>query len=217
MLILFQGDSITDSGRSSSNDPKALGGGFVQLIAAKLFCECEDIQILNRGINGNRISDLYGRWIEDALNIDYDILNILCGINDVGFGLRQNKGSDAKRFEFIYDRMLSEASEKHPNSKIVLCEPFVFKLDRELVPGNEDIVDNWDLWYSTLYERRQIIRKLSEKYHTLFVPFGEMFDELCKTTDASRWSVDGIHVTLAGAELMAREWIKCVINHTSEK
>ncbi len=210
MTILFQGDSITDSGRTSSENPNAIGNGFVNFIASKLICDYEDVNIINRGINGNRVSDLYGRWIEDTLNIDYNILSILCGINDVGFGIRQNKGSDTQRFEFIYDRMLYEATQKHPNAKLVLCEPFVFKMERDEAPGNEDIVDNWDLWYNTLKERRLVVKKLADKYNAVFVPFGQMFDEACKTTPASRWSVDGIHVTQAAAELMSRKWLECV-------
>ncbi len=210
MTILFQGDSITDSGRTASENPNAIGNGFVNFIASKLICDYEDVNIINRGINGNRVSDLYGRWIEDTLNIDYNILSILCGINDVGFGIRQNKGSDTQRFEFIYDRMLYEATQKHPNAKLVLCEPFVFKMERDEVPGNEDIVDNWDLWYNTLMERRNVVKKLADKYNAVFVPFGQMFDEVCKTTPSSRWSVDGIHVTQAAAELMSRKWLECV-------
>ncbi len=78
--------------------------------------------------------------------------------------------------------------------------------------GNTDIVDNWEKWYGMMKERRMVVKKLAEKYNAIFVPFGEMFDEVCKTSPANRWTADGIHVSSAGNELMARKWIECVRN-----
>lgn len=213
MKILFQGDSVTDTGRLREGGDlnRRLGCGYAQLIGARLMCDNPDIQVENRGIAGNRITDLYGRWIEDTLNIDFDILSILCGVNDIGFALRMNRGADAQKFEFVYDRMIYEAKNARPDSTIVLCEPFLFKLEREQAPGNEDIIDNWEQWNGRMMQNREIVRKLSKKYEAVFVPFGEMFEEVCKTTPAVRWSFDGIHVTSAGHELMARKWIECVM------
>ena len=215
MKILFQGDSLTDAGRlREGNDTnRGLGCGYPQLIGARLMCDNPDITVLNRGVAGNRISDVYGRWIEDTLNIDFDILSILCGINDIGFELRLGMGADAEKFEFIYDRMIYEAKKARPQSRIVLCEPFIFKLEKEQAPGNEDIIDNWELWSSNMRERQQIVKNLAKKNNAVFVPFGEMFDEVCKTRPASDWSMDGIHVTSAGHELMARKWIECVFKN----
>ncbi len=208
MKFLFQGDSVTDAGRNRENND-SYGDGYVNLIAARLMADNDNIRILNKGINGNRIVDLYSRWIEDTLNIDYDVLSILCGINDIGFALRLNTGSDAKRFEFIYDTMLKEALEKRPDAKLVICEPFLLKLEREEAAGNEDIVDNWKEWNRHMLERRAIVKMLAQKYNALFVPFGEMFDEILKTSKASRWTKDGIHPNVAAAELMARKWLEC--------
>ena len=214
MKILFQGDSITDAGRyrDKSNKNMELGCGYAQLIASRLMCDNDSVSVVNRGVAGNRISDIYGRWIEDTLNIDFDILSVLCGINDIGFALRLGTGADTEKFEFIYDRMIYEAKQARPDSVIVLCEPFIFKLDREDAAGNTDIVDNWEKWYGMMKERRMVVKKLAEKYNAIFVPFGEMFDEVCENSPANRWTPDGIHVSSAGNELMARKWIECVRN-----
>ncbi len=212
MKILFQGDSVTDTGRlrEGADLNRQLGCGYPQLIGSRLMCDYDGVEVLNRGIAGNRINDLYGRWIEDTLNIDFDILSILCGVNDIGFALRMNRGADAEKFEFIYNRMIYEAKKARPDSLIVLCEPFLFKLEREQAPGNEDIIDNWDIWNGNMQERRQIVKKLAAENGAVFVPFGEMFDEVLKNTPARKWSFDGIHVTSAGHELMARKWIETV-------
>jgi lysophospholipase L1-like esterase len=173
-------------------------------------CDQPEIQILNTACSGDRISDLYGRWIEDTLNIDFDILSILCGVNDIGFALRMNKGADAEKFEFVYDRMLYEVRKEKPQAQLVLCEPFLFKLELDEVKDGKDIIENWDVWNGHMLERRAIVKRLADKYQAVFVPLGQRFEEACEKIPAKHWTLDGIHLTMAGNELVAREWIKCV-------
>ncbi len=210
--ILFQGDSITDANRDREGKDKnrILGDGYVNFLGASLMCDYPGIQIKNTAIAGNRISDLYGRWIEDTLNIDFDMISILCGVNDIGYSLRLNMGADAEKFEFVFDRMLLEVKQAKPQAKIVLCEPFLLKLDINEAGNASDIVENWEIWNKHMLERRAIVKALSEKYKTIFVPFGSMFEEALKKAPAIHWSPDGIHLTMAGNELMAREWLRCV-------
>lgn len=210
--ILFQGDSLTDANRDREGKDKnrILGDGYVNFIGASLMCDYPGIRILNTAISGNRITDLYGRWIEDTLNVDFDLLSILCGVNDIGFALRLNRGADAQKFEFVYDRMIYEVKQAKPQAKIVLCEPFLFKLDINEVQNGTDIIENWEVWNGHMRERRAIVKSLAEKYRTIFVPFGSMFEKALEKAPAKHWSPDGIHLTMAGNELMAREWLKCV-------
>ncbi len=62
--ILFQGDSITDAGRSRDttvDQPnQALGSGYAQMTAALLLSDRpkEDLKIYNRGVGGDRIVNL---------------------------------------------------------------------------------------------------------------------------------------------------------------
>lgn len=96
------------------------------------------LDIINRAHNGFHAADIYGTWQEDAVNIDFSLLSILIGINDIGFRLRLGRGSDIKRFEeFIYDRLLYEVVEIHPDSAVVLCQPYLFKRDLTGI-GNEE-------------------------------------------------------------------------------
>ena len=61
MRILFQGDSITDAGRSRE-DNSNLGRGYPLLVEAELgFSEPAKYEFFNRGISGNRIVDIYAR------------------------------------------------------------------------------------------------------------------------------------------------------------
>ena len=88
-VIMFQGDSITDVGRSrdveADKRPNTqLGGGYPGLVAARLLRDhpADRLQFHNRGISGNRVVDLYARWKRDTLNYKPDIISILIGVND---------------------------------------------------------------------------------------------------------------------------------------
>ena len=214
MNILFQGDSITDCGwdRNHKEPNIGLGHGYVNLIASRLNFESDKYNIYNRGVSGNRICDMYARWIENTLNIEYDILSILCGINDVGFGLRLNMGADADKFRFVYDRMIYEAFEKRPGSKLVLLEPFLFRVDlegKENNNNNNDIYVEWDKWSGNIRERGVITKDLAKKYNAIFVPLFDGFEKLSEKFGADHWSADGIHPSHAGHEYIARQWIDC--------
>src|ERR1700691_1403435 len=75
-VVLFQGDSITDAGRArdnqNANDPAGLGRGYA-LYAAGLLHEAlpgGKLAVHNRGIAGNRVTDLSsaGRSIRSMLS-----------------------------------------------------------------------------------------------------------------------------------------------------
>lgn len=212
LKILFQGDSLTDCGRDKTGRNRALayGCGYVNLIASRLMCDYPDTVIYNKGVDGSRIVDTYSRWVEDALNIDCNILSILNGVNDIGFSLRLNQGSDPQRFKKIYKIMLDEALERNPDVKLVLGEPFLFKITNNTPELGRDIVADWDIWSSELNERRGVVCELAKEYNAVFVPYYERFQEMLKLAPPEHWSLDCIHVTHAGNEVMARLWLECV-------
>ena len=65
--VLFQGDSITDSGRKR-NQNESLGDGYVMMTAAWLSALHPEyhVKFYNRGIAGNQIRDLRKRWKKTA-------------------------------------------------------------------------------------------------------------------------------------------------------
>src|SRR6266545_7934121 len=87
-VILFQGDSITDSGRNrDSADPNAagaLGNGYPLLVASAVLAARPDggLRFYNRGISGNKVPDLQQRWTTDTVDLYPDVLSILIGVND---------------------------------------------------------------------------------------------------------------------------------------
>src|SRR4051794_209534 len=75
-VILFQGDSITDAGRSRDsaaqpNQQAALSHGYAWLAAAEVLVghPQDDLKIFNRGIGGNKVFQLAERWQADCLDL----------------------------------------------------------------------------------------------------------------------------------------------------
>ena len=79
--LLFQGDSITDCWRTSEAEV-SLGRGYPKMIAQELARRGEEVQVINRGISGDRSIDLIRRWDRDCVRFDPDLVTILIGIND---------------------------------------------------------------------------------------------------------------------------------------
>ena len=209
MNILFQGDSITDAGRDRSN-LQYLGNGYVSEIAMRFKAQGLPHHVINTAIGGNRICDVYSRWEEDTLNNEFDMLSIMCGINDVGFQIRENKGISTEKYKFIYDRMMYEVLEKNSKAKIVIMEPFVFKrnLENTNLYFQNDIYLNYDLWRKEVDEKADAAKEIAQKYNAVYISLAEKFDEVLKTMNVNDLTGDGIHPTIKGHKIIAEVWIK---------
>lgn len=196
MNIVFQGDSITDCGRGNG-----LGTGYALLCTAALTAENPgEYTCCNRGIGGNRVTDLLARWKQDCINLEPDYLSILIGINDVWHEVGSKNGVDAALFETVYDMLLPQVKAARPDIKIVLMEPFV-------LPGPAT-KENWEYFDTQTELRRQAIRRLAKKYDLPTIPLQEIFDEACKRAPAECWTGDGVHPTPGGHALIAKHWLQ---------
>jgi lysophospholipase L1-like esterase len=204
-LVLFQGDSITDTERgrdaAGPNDRVGLGRGYVFLIASRLRARAprDDLRFLNRGISGNRIVDLYARWKEDGLNLKPDLISILVGVNDTWHEFMRQAGVTVPKFERMYRQLLTETREVLPGTKLVLCEPFTLPCG-VVTPA----------WTQDMALRRAAVRRLAQEFAAPFVPFQAAFDEAVKEAPPEYWAQDGVHPTAAGHYRMACAWLKVV-------
>ena len=203
-VILFQGDSITDGNRGRNSDLNHVHGhGYQYIIAAELTADNIDknVEFINRGISGNRIADLYGRWAEDCLNLKPTILSILIGINDIIFKWEHKSGSDPERYEKIYRYLLDEVKKQNPDTLIVIMEPFFGeKKEEELNTFFKENIGGY----------AAAAKKIAEEYGAVFVPLQDMIDSYKEKTDIYNILWDGIHPTTCGHELIARRWKECV-------
>ncbi|BBF45464.1 lipase/acylhydrolase family protein [Lachnospiraceae bacterium KM106-2] len=207
-VILFQGDSITDGNRLKGKENEwdlnhQMGHGYAYIINALLGEKYPEkyYKFYNRGITANRIVDIYGRWVEDSIQMKPDILSVLAGINDCWFTVHEKSGSSPERFKKIYRLMLEESLEANPDLKIVLCEPFILPVG--------DVKKEFDLWKGLVTPLQEKVRELSEEFHTVFVPLQDKFNELCEVREPSYWIWDGMHPTVCGHQVLAKQWLEC--------
>ena len=206
-VILFQGDSITDAGRDY-NDEASLGSGYANMVQGELGMECPGEYVFyNKGINGNRIVDIYARIKRDILNLKPDYMSILIGINDVWHELGGRcDGVDAEKYEKIYDMLITEVKEVLPNIKIMILEPFV--LEGKATKSTEEEPQRWSEFCKEVPKRVEAAKRIAQKHNLVYVPLQEKFDELCKTAPSSYWIGDGVHPTAMGHCMIKDEWIK---------
>lgn len=203
--VLFQGDSITDCGRSRDAANKYPGHGYPIGVIGKLGYENPgEYDFHNRAISGNRIVDLYARLKIDILNLKPDIMSILIGVNDVwhDYNPAENKnGVDAEKFGKIYDMLIEEVLETLPNIKIMIMEPYV--------THGAAIDPVWDEFRHEVELRAAKAKAVAEKYNLKYVPLQKSFDEAYEKYPVNGfWTAEGVHPTPAGHELIGREWLK---------
>jgi lysophospholipase L1-like esterase len=205
LKILFQGDSITDGNRTRDNDWNHITGhGYPYILSSKLWFEQPErkFHFINRGISGNKVSDLSARWQTDTLDINPDILSILVGVNDANEAVRDNSKYTKDNYKQGYLELLERAKKTNPNIKFIIGEPF-------LLPVGQ-VKPNWERWFEEVGARQIIAKDLAKTFDAVFVPYQDAFNSALKRAPAEYWFWDGIHPMPGGHELMAREWLKAV-------
>lgn len=201
--ILLQGDSITDAGRSKTDDIET-GYGYATMVMGQIGVDYPgEYTMYNRGISGNRVVDLYARIKRDIINLKPDVLSILIGVNDVWheLGFAGGNGVDAEKYFKIYSMLIEEIKEALPDIKIMILEPFTLKGS-----GNEEY---YDVFKAEVLKRAEKAKAVAEKFGLPFIQLQKHFDDAAKKAPADMWLRDGVHPTPAGHEIIKREWIKC--------
>ncbi len=211
--ILFQGDSITDAGRTydASNDIGMgysketvdfnLGFGYPLIIKQYFdaFCKDKNITVLNRGISGNRTKDLVNRWDEDCIDLKPDYVSILIGVNDTWRRYDSNDATSTKEYEDSYRKLLTRVKNEL-DCHIIILEPFLIPTDI-----------NKDCWHEDLDPKIQVARKLAREFNATFIPLDGIFASKCIETSPSYFSGDGVHPTNSGHSLIAKLWLDIML------
>ncbi|WP_375385649.1 SGNH/GDSL hydrolase family protein [uncultured Microbacterium sp.] len=190
-IVVFTGDSITDSGRR--DDPEGLGGGYVRLIAEK--AAGSDLVIRNTGISGNRIVDLEHRWDEDVLAARPDVLTVLVGVNDTWRRYDSDDPTSAEAFEAGYDRLLGAAAAAGVE-RIILMEPFLVPVTDERLAWRAEDLD----------EKIAAVRRLADKHGAILVPLDAVLNSAADALSPAEIAADSVHPTPYGHRLIAEQW-----------
>ncbi len=212
--ILFQGDSITDANRGRTDDPNhILGHSYVFSIGSRLTADFPEkhLEFINRGVGGDSHIELEKRWKTDTLDLNPDILSILIGANHIrracGISTSWDPGENIdplqspEVFENTYRRLLKSARERNPEVRLILGLPFRFR-SRTFTKEEDEKMK------AAILERARRVRKLAGEFEALIADYPAALEKAIRRTDDSfYWCWDGCHVTTAGHEIMAREWM----------
>ena len=204
--FLFIGDSITDGNRGRNQDPNhIMGHGFAFSLASRIGANFPKIGLsfVNKGISGNKVTDLKNRWKVDCIDQKPDVLNILVGIND--FNSFQNAKDDAvnpMKYESVYRELLNETKNTFPEIILVICSPF-------LVPVGK-YKDNFEKIFPFFKEYHKISKRLATEFNAIFIDLQEVFDKEKANPSYEYWIWDGIHPTVVGHELIVKAWLEAM-------
>lgn len=192
--IEFIGDSITDASRQ---DPgfQPLGNGYVRYIHHLLQAGYPELnlQIVNKGINGDRVTNLKERWKADVLEVGPDWLFIYIGINDVWryFEGEREEAVALPDFENIY-RQLINGARTNTETQIRLVAPFLAEKDLE------------DPFRKKLVQYQLAIDNLGQIFRIPVVHLQPAFDWAMLSKPSTYWTTDRVHPTEVGHMLIAQ-------------
>nr|WP_263324642.1 SGNH/GDSL hydrolase family protein [Neobacillus sp. Marseille-Q6967] len=201
-ILLFIGDSITESGRFE--DPEGLGNGYVRLVHDYLTVRdplhCP--QVVNRGISGNHSTDLVERWDRDVIELNPDYVSISIGINDVWRRL-DNPHKELvfpDRYEDILRGLIEEVLSR-TKAQLILMEPTIHREEVDS-PGNQ-----------MLAAYVSVVQKLASEYGALLVPTHQAFLEYLQQKPTAKLTTDGVHMNSLGNMLMAKTWLSVFLKN----
>jgi lysophospholipase L1-like esterase len=202
--ILFQGDSITDTGRDRAarvaNHPSGMGTGYAYLAMCRLLADHANrpLAVFNRGISGNRVPDLSARWRQDCLDVAPNLLSILIGVNDIWHKMEGRSAGSVADYEDGFRDLLEQTRSVLPKTRLVVCEPFVLRCGAVT-----------ERWFPEFEQRRSAAARVARVAGAVFVPFQAIFDRAVQRGSAPEyWAADGVHPTPAGHQLMADAWLQ---------
>ncbi len=217
--ILFQGDSITDGNRLKPVESRwdlnhQIGHSYVYPIAAKLgYMYPGKYAFINRGVSGDTVDSIAGRWEKDTLEEKPDILSVLLGINGNGsFDGTYPEGTEEHllAFDRKYRSLLLSAREQNPSLKIILIEPFT------LPCGHTK--HHYDDFMQVFRRKQDMIRKIAEDFGAVFVSLQKEIEELAENTSSALssagtdpytyWLWDGVHPTEPLHWFISEKWLE---------
>lgn len=186
--IVFLGDSITESGIQPE--------GYVTQIQAALSLRHPDraLEIVGKGISGNRVPDLLERLQRDVLDLNPDLVVIYIGINDVWHSL-EDRGTPIEEFESGLKAIIE--SIQNSGAKVLLCTPSVIG---EKTDGSNPLDEMLDQY-------AEISRKLAALTGFPLIDLREMFLQDLKILNLKNesqgiFTSDGVHLNEAGNEFV---------------
>ena len=216
--VVFLGDSITEAGVYDNEVGVPSGDtliypkhtGFITLLKNDIE---DDIELIGKGVSGNKVSNLLERYKKDVLNLNPDIVFIYIGINDVWHKYSMGTGTDILFYENGLRKIIGDL--KNQGARVILCTPTVIgenKGEFTLVNEFKDI-ETMEIMNGDLDAYSDVIRKLSSELNTDLLDLREIFMSYISENNPNNESsgittYDGVHLNDLGNKLIADEMLK---------
>ena len=206
--VVFLGDSITQQAENSEGE--GTYKGFITSLRENV---SKEVELINKGIGGNKVSDLLLRYNDDVLKLKPNIVFIYIGINDVWHKYDWGTGSDIDIYEKGLRKIITDI--KAVGAKIILCTPTVigensgeFKLN-----NNFKDIDTMEIMNKDLDAFSDVVRNLSSEFNTELLDLRKKFKKYISENNDQNMpkgvlTSDGVHLNNEGNKLIADEMIK---------
>ena len=206
--VVFLGDSITQNAVINSDKFK----GFISLLGENVD---QNIELIGKGIGGDKVSDLLTRYRDDVIKLNPDMVFIYIGINDVWHKYDYGTGTDIDLYENGLRQIITDLKEN--GVEVILCTPTVIgenKGEFTLVNQFKDI-ETMEIMNNDLDDYSDIIRKLSREFDTKLLDLRKIFMQYISENNPENKSkgvltTDGVHLNNIGSKLIADEMIKFI-------
>lgn len=206
--VVFLGDSITEL--AENNEGKGTYKGFITLLREDTN---QKLELINKGISGDKVSDLLLRYKTDVIELQPDIVFIYIGINDVWHKYNVGTGSDIDLYKNGLRKIIEDTQAT--GAKIILCTPTVIGENSgefTLVNNFKDI-ETMEAMNQDLEAFSDVVRTLSLEFNTELLDLRKRFKTYISQnngTNASKGilTYDGVHLNNVGNKLIADEMIR---------
>ena len=218
--VVFLGDSITEAGIYDNEVGVPSGDtliypkytGFITLLKKDIE---DDIELIGKGVGGNKVSNLLERYKKDVLSLNPDIVFIYIGINDVWHKYSFGTGTDIIFYENGLRKIITDLKNK--GSRVILCTPTVIgenKGEFTLVNEFKDI-ETMEIMNGDLDAYSDVIRKLAYELNTDLLDLREIFMNYISENNPNNESsgittYDGVHLNDLGNKLIADEMLRFI-------
>ena len=218
--VVFLGDSITEAGIYDKEVGVPSGDtliypkytGFITLLKKDIE---DDIELIGKGVSGNKVSNLLERYKKDVLSLNPDIVFIYIGINDVWHKYSFGTGTDIIFYENGLRKIIADIKNK--GARVILCTPTVIgenKGEFTLVNEFKDI-ETMEIMNGDLDAYSDVIRKLSSELNTDLLDLREIFMNYISENNPNNESsgittYDGVHLNDLGNKLIADEMLRFI-------
>lgn len=191
--LLFLGDSITDAGHLFDDDVRALGQGYIRLIAEAP--HMKETVLINKGQDGFTSADVLRLLKRDGLPDGLDCISLLVGVNDLTVAFY----AEPSWIPLVYRRNMTgilTLIRRAYQGRLILMEPFLFvppDMHKHLLP--------------LLHTEHQLLQELAVYFQAEYLPLQKPLADAAAAFGHHTVTTDGIHLTNRGNRILAEAWM----------